>query len=98
MSTTVGEEKKFNPRVGDGKTEAEFAEIMNNLNLPKPKKINEAVPANLRCGLIPPESMSGDPLPDVLVHGDSGTIYTIPEPSRAVLLSLGALAAFIRRR
>ena len=63
-SSTVGEEKKFNPRVGDGKTEAEFAEIMNNLNLPKPKKINEAVPANLRCGLIPPESMSGDPLPE----------------------------------
>ena len=63
-STTVGEEKRFNPRVGDGKTEAEFAEIMDNLNLPKPKKINEAVPANLRCGLVPPESMSGDPVPE----------------------------------
>ena len=63
-STTVGEEKRFNPRVGDGKTEAEFTEIMDNLNLPKPKKINEAVPANLRCGLVPPESMSGDPVPE----------------------------------
>lgn len=62
--TTVGEEKRLNPRVGDGKTEAEFAEIMNNLNLPAPKKIHEAVPANLQCGLVPPESMSGDPVPE----------------------------------
>lgn len=62
--TTVGEEKRLNPRVGVGKTEAEFVEIMNNLNLPVPKKIHEAVPANLQCGLVPPESMSGDPLPE----------------------------------
>lgn len=62
--TTVGEEKRLNPRVGGGKTEAEFAEIMNNLNLPVPKKIHEAVPANLQCGLVPPASMSGDPLPE----------------------------------
>jgi hypothetical protein len=27
-----------------------FIEMMNNLNLPNPKKIAEAVPANQRCG------------------------------------------------
>ena len=63
-STTVGEEKRHNPRVGAGKTEAEFVDIMENLNLPAPKKLHEAVPANLLCGLVPPESMSGDPIPE----------------------------------
>jgi glyoxylase-like metal-dependent hydrolase (beta-lactamase superfamily II)/rhodanese-related sulfurtransferase len=62
--TTVGEEKRLNPRVGDGRTEAEFAEIMDNLNLPAPKKLRIAVPANLHCGIVPPSSMSGDPLPE----------------------------------
>ena len=62
--TTVGEEKQLNQRVGDGRTEAQFVEIMENLNLPAPKKIDLAVPANLHCGFVPPSSMSGDPLPE----------------------------------
>ena len=62
--TTVGEEKLHNPRVGDGRTEAEFVEIMENLNLPAPKKLDVAVPANLHCGVVPPTSMSGEPLPE----------------------------------
>jgi len=47
--STVGEERKFNPRLT--KSLEEFVEIMNNLNLPKPAKIDIAVPANLVCGL-----------------------------------------------
>ncbi|MDH5560958.1 MAG: MBL fold metallo-hydrolase [Deltaproteobacteria bacterium] len=50
-SSTIGEEKKFNPRLGGGKTIDEFIKIMNELNLAKPKRIDEAVPANLKCGL-----------------------------------------------
>lgn len=50
-SSTVGEEKKHNPRIGKGKSEAEFVKIMNNLKLAKPKRIAVAVPANLACGL-----------------------------------------------
>ena len=50
-SSTIGEEKRLNPRLGLGKSEAEFVKIMAALNLPKPKMIDEAVPANLRCGL-----------------------------------------------
>jgi len=34
-----------------GKTREQFIEIMNNLNLPKPRLIDEAVPANRYCGL-----------------------------------------------
>ena len=47
--SSIQEEKTLNPRLA-GKTEAEFAEIMHNLNLPKPKRIDEAVPANMKCG------------------------------------------------
>ncbi|XP_070822619.1 persulfide dioxygenase ETHE1, mitochondrial [Chaetodon trifascialis] len=47
--STVGEERKFNPRLT--KNLEEFVNIMNNLNLPKPKKIDISVPANLVCGV-----------------------------------------------
>lgn len=50
--STIGEEKKYNPRFV-GKDRASFIEMMNNLNLPDPKKIAEAVPANERCGKVP---------------------------------------------
>ncbi|MCA9654892.1 MAG: MBL fold metallo-hydrolase [Myxococcales bacterium] len=49
--STVGEEKQHNPRLGMGKTEEQFVEIMSNLKLAQPKKIDVAVPANLNCGV-----------------------------------------------
>ena len=48
--SSIGAEAATNARVA-GKTQAQFEEIMNNLNLPKPKRIDEAVPANLTSGL-----------------------------------------------
>jgi len=50
-SSTIGDEKLNNPRLGSGKSIADFVEIMANLNLAYPKKIDVAVPANLRCGI-----------------------------------------------
>jgi glyoxylase-like metal-dependent hydrolase (beta-lactamase superfamily II) len=47
--STIGEEKQTNPRLA-GKTETEFIHIMANLNLPKPHRIDEAVPANKAGG------------------------------------------------
>jgi glyoxylase-like metal-dependent hydrolase (beta-lactamase superfamily II) len=47
--TTVAEEKAHNPRLAH-KSEAEFVAIMKELKLAPPKKIQEAVPANRRCG------------------------------------------------
>ena len=47
--SSVAEEKKYNPRIA-GKSEQEFVHIMSELKLANPKKIHEAVPANLRCG------------------------------------------------
>ena len=50
-ASTVKEEKQFNNRLGNGKTEEEFVEIMANLDLALPKRIKESVPGNTNCGL-----------------------------------------------
>ncbi len=46
--STIGEEKQFNPRMTQPRDL--FIQTMNALDLPDPKKIMEAVPANLACG------------------------------------------------
>ena len=48
--STIVHEKANYARVA-GKTEAEFVAIMDALNLPKPRRIDEAVPANLTSGI-----------------------------------------------
>ncbi len=48
--SSIGREKTTNARVA-GKTEAEFVALMNALDLPRPRRIDEAVPANLTSGL-----------------------------------------------
>jgi len=50
MVSTIGEEKLLNPRLGAGKTKEEFVQIMKDLNLPYPKKIDASLPRNLKCG------------------------------------------------
>nr|XP_061789775.1 persulfide dioxygenase ETHE1, mitochondrial [Nerophis lumbriciformis] len=47
--STVGEERTLNPRLT--KSLEDFVTIMNNLNLPKPSKIDISLPANLVCGV-----------------------------------------------
>ena len=49
--STIGEEKQYNARIPSTQTESDFAELMNSLNLPRPKHIDEAVPANMGCGI-----------------------------------------------
>ena len=48
-SSTINEERNMNPRLI--KTKTEFIELMSNLNLPYPKKIDASLPANLKCGI-----------------------------------------------
>ncbi len=50
--SSIGEEKVLNTRIA-GKSETEFVEIMKNLNLATPKRMHEAVPANLLGGIKP---------------------------------------------
>ena len=52
-SSTIGEERRSNPRLA-GRTREEFVEIMANLGLPQPRRIHEAVPANLAGGVPVP--------------------------------------------
>ena len=48
--SSIMQERTSNPRLA-GKTREQFIEIMNGLNLPKPRLIDAAVPANRYCGL-----------------------------------------------
>lgn len=51
----VAQEKAINSRLA-GKSRNQFIELMNGLNLPKPKMMDLAVPANRICG-VPEESV-----------------------------------------
>lgn len=50
-SSTIEAEIKHNPRLGQSNTKQQFKNIMDNLNLPYPKQIDVALPANMGCGL-----------------------------------------------
>ena len=52
--STIGEEKAFNPRL-QAKSVDQYVEVMNNLNLPNPKMMDVAVPANMKVGLAQDE-------------------------------------------
>lgn len=54
--STIAEERAFNPRLQVSSAQ-EYADIMNNLNLPNPKMMDVAVPANLTIG----EDLKSDP-------------------------------------
>ncbi len=47
--STIGEERRFNPRLQVASA-AEYAAIMNSLDLTDPRLMDVAVPANLACG------------------------------------------------
>ena len=49
--TTIGEEKRHNPRVA-GHSRDEFIAIMAGLHLPPPRKLDLAVGANRACGRV----------------------------------------------
>lgn len=76
-SSTIGTEKKFNARLNERVTLPEFKKIMSELKLANPKKIHEAVPANLACGkpqdsrTLRPQIVDGIPeitVEDLLSH------------------------------
>ena len=53
LVSSIKQEKQRNPRLGNNKTLKEFVDIMDNLKLPYPKKIDFAVPGNEDCGVCP---------------------------------------------
>jgi glyoxylase-like metal-dependent hydrolase (beta-lactamase superfamily II)/rhodanese-related sulfurtransferase len=81
--STVREEKRFNARLGGGKSEEAFVEIMNHLELAKPARIDQAVPANLLCGLSPSEIVTGEPTPSATWAPIERTSANVPEVTAA---------------
>jgi len=68
--STIGEEKRLNPRLAN-KSEDEFVALMANLALDLPRKIHEAVPANEACGAMArpaPGEFEHDVTPEWLVE------------------------------
>lgn len=51
LVSTIGEEKAFNPRLQVSEM-SEYIDLMANLNLPPPKNMHLALPANRACGRI----------------------------------------------
>src|SRR5215471_1806190 len=52
--SSIGEERRFNPRL-QVKSVEQYVALMNSLNLPNPKMMDVAVPANMRVGLAQEE-------------------------------------------
>jgi glyoxylase-like metal-dependent hydrolase (beta-lactamase superfamily II)/rhodanese-related sulfurtransferase len=63
--SSIREEKLYNPRLGGGRTEEEFVAIMANLDLAWPRKMDVAVPANRRLGLLAEEPSPAEARADV---------------------------------
>lgn len=76
--SSIGQEKAGNARVA-GKTLDEFVTIMKALNLPKPRRIDEAVPANLTSGLR---------------HDADGALMQIPRPAQSYAGDVSAQLAW----
>lgn len=49
-NSMISEEKKLNPRIGGQANENDFVGYMENMQLPHPKQLDVAVPANLKAG------------------------------------------------
>ena len=74
--SSIEQERSRNPRL-TGKSRDEFIEIMNNLNLPAPRLINESVPANKLCGLTDEEwQEAATPRTDQVATNEDGSTAT----------------------
>jgi glyoxylase-like metal-dependent hydrolase (beta-lactamase superfamily II)/rhodanese-related sulfurtransferase len=79
--SSIGEERAFNARFS-GKSREEFLAIMANLNLAMPKRIHEAVPANLE---------GGSPLRVPEAREPAGAVHNVSPPQLAQLARERAL-------
>jgi glyoxylase-like metal-dependent hydrolase (beta-lactamase superfamily II) len=84
-SSTIGEEKRHNPRLGGGAKLEDFVGFMDNLGLPHPKLLEVAVPANLSAGMRreahrhpPPGARSSRRMPGSRRSSRTGSCVTWP--------------------
>ena len=77
--STIGEEKRLNPRVGGEANEADFVGYMENMHLPHPKQMEHAVPANLKAGEPPENQVPRSPSWAPVVTTYSGILEINPQ-------------------
>ncbi|NQV70447.1 MAG: MBL fold metallo-hydrolase [Pseudohongiella sp.] len=78
-ASSIGEEKKLNPRIGGQANETDFVGYMENMQLPHPKQLEIAVPANLKAGRPEDDQLPKRPdwAPVVTTYG--GVLEISPE-------------------
>lgn len=59
--SSIEEEKRLNTVIGGNANEGDFVGYMDNIGLPHPKKLNVAVPANLKAGRPPLDELPWQP-------------------------------------
>jgi glyoxylase-like metal-dependent hydrolase (beta-lactamase superfamily II) len=52
LCSTIGHERRSNPRVGASSTKEAFIRLMSDPKRPPPAKMPQAIPANLFCGVV----------------------------------------------
>jgi glyoxylase-like metal-dependent hydrolase (beta-lactamase superfamily II)/rhodanese-related sulfurtransferase len=78
-SSTIGEEKRHNPRIGGQANETDFVGFMENMNLPHPKQLDFAVPANLKAGKPDDDKLPRTPPWAPVTTTYSGVLEVAPE-------------------
>jgi glyoxylase-like metal-dependent hydrolase (beta-lactamase superfamily II)/rhodanese-related sulfurtransferase len=78
-ASSIGEEKKLNPRIGGRANQKDFVEFMVNMQLPHPKLLDVAVPANLKAGRPQNDKMPKQPEWAPVVTTYSGILEISPQ-------------------
>ena len=79
MSSSIGEEKRLNPRIGGQANEADFVGYLENMRLPHPKKLDVAVPANLQAGRPSDDRIPSAPAWAPVITTYSGVLEISPQ-------------------
>ena len=78
-ASTIGEEKRFNPRIGGQANENDFVGYMENMRLPHPKKLEIALPANIKSGRPKDDDLPKQPAWAPVITTYSGVFEISPQ-------------------
>ena len=78
-ASTIGEEKRLNPRIGGQANENDFVGYLKNMQLPHPKQLEIAVPANIKAGRPEDDQLPKQPDWGPVVISYSGVTEISPQ-------------------
>ena len=78
-ASSIGEEKKLNPRIGGQANENDFVTYMDNIRLPHPMQLEFAVPANIKAGRPADDQLPEQPDWAPVVTTYSGVLEISPQ-------------------